>query len=457
MSSPLDYIKFRNANRGIQPTFANPLSTRSIDSSDLKKDLRNYVAPIQLARVKQDIAGWRDVINEVENVWYPHRVKLQRLAIDTILDGHVSACMDRRRDMTLLRKWEFVNKKGDIDQKTTDIFLDTVKNEGQNKQWFNNYLFHSFNAIFYGYTLITLGSIINNEFPNLNIIKRWNVSPDRLNVTNFTYSISGAKFMEEPYCDWHVYVPTTNEIGTSESGYGILYLIALYSIHLRNLLGFNSDYAEISTQPYRVGKTTKIDDERDVFSRALQELGANGSAIIDPQDEIEFLNTSNGSSTWQVFGNYEKRLQQNISKIILGHADAIDSIPGKLGNSGVKSPAEKAMEDKQVKDSMFMSNVVNNLLLPKMRTLGFIIPEDTVAVLKNDAEIVDNQNAFIDQSVRIKQAGLQVDADEFTNRTGIKVTNGITAPVSNIPFNDKVKNKLEKLYGHKQTGCGHSH
>ena len=449
----IDYIK-----NGINGTnFAQPFNSPTMQKVDTTKNLRGYVSPVQLTREKQDVKSWRDVVAEVENAWYPQRVKQQRLNIDTVLDGHVYACMERRNDLTLLRKWEFVDGKGKINQYTTDLFLNTVKNEGQNKVWYNKFLQHSMNAIFYSYSLITLGNIVNNEFPELDIVKRWNVSPDRLNVTNLVYMISGANFMEEPYKNWHVYIDTVNDIGTSKTGYGLLYYVALYAIYLRNLMGFNANYVEMSTQPYRVGKTTKIDQERDVFARALQELGANGSALIDPQDEIQFLNTSNGSAVWQVFGDYEKRLQNNISKIILGHADAIDSIPGKLGNSTAKSPSEKAMEDKQIKDGAFISNVVNSKLIPNMRALGFLIPDDVVAVLKNDAEIVDNQNAIIAQAVEIKKAGLIYDADEFTKKTGIKVTtDAIKAPIGNtIDLNKQVKNKLEKLYETKHSNCNH--
>ena len=104
--NPIDQI--RNGLASIQPTFANPFSQIKTSPNDLKKDLRNYIAPVQFAREKQDVAGWRDVVTEVENAWYPQRIKQQRLYIDTVLDGHVFSCIDKRRDLTLMRKIEFV-------------------------------------------------------------------------------------------------------------------------------------------------------------------------------------------------------------------------------------------------------------------------------------------------------------------------------------------------------------
>jgi len=438
-------------------TANNPFARNNMKPEQVKKNLSGYIAPVQLQRTRTDVGTWRAAISEAENVWYPHRVKMQKIFIDTVNNGHVSACWDRRKDLTLLRKWEFVNKNGDVDEKVSEIFLETVNGRSQNKHWFNKFLNFGMDALPFGYSLISLGDIIADEFPEVDIIKRWNVSPDRLNVANFTYSISGAKFMEEPYTNWHVYVPTYNEIGASKCGYGFLYKVALYEIFLRNLLGFNGDFVELFAQPYRVGKTTKNEGiERDNFEAALQQMGSAGYALIDPEDEIEFLESALGGTGFQSYDNFETRLHKIISKIILGHADALDSITGKLGNSNEKSPAERALEDKQTKDGSFISNIVNNDLFVKMRALGFNIPPEIKAVLKNDAEIMETNNAVITQAVEMKKAGLTMDADYFTEQTGIPVAPPAPAPIPPLtkpvkpaqPMVKEVKAKLEQIYNH---------
>ena len=58
-------------------------------TGDVKKDLRNYITPVQLQRIRQDIAQWRAAIGEAENAWFPHRVRMQRMYMDTILNGHI--------------------------------------------------------------------------------------------------------------------------------------------------------------------------------------------------------------------------------------------------------------------------------------------------------------------------------------------------------------------------------
>ena len=425
------------------------------DAKNVQRNLTNYPAPVALQRIRQDVQAWREAVIEAELAWYPQRIKMQRLFIDTINNGHVSACIDRRKDLTLLRKWEFVDKNGKVDSKTTDLFMDTVKGQSQNKEWFNKCISHALDSIYFGYTLIALGDVKDDSFPDLDIVKRWNVSPDRLNVTSFVYSISGAPFMEGEAKDWHLYIPTSNEIGTSKCGYGLFYKVAVYEIFLRNLLGFNGDFVELFSQPYRVGKTTKTEGkERDALESALQQMGSSGYALLDPEDEIEFLETALGGTGYKGYDNFEMRLEKKISKIILGHADSLDSIPGKLGNSGTKSDAQLAMEDKQTKDGSFISNVINNGLMVNMRALGFNIPEETKAVLKNDAEIMETNNAIIDQAVKMQSAGLLMDAKYFTDQTGIPVSVPAPIVVPKVPeFDKSIKNKLEKIYNKTTCNC----
>jgi len=426
--------------------------------ADPKKNMGNYISRVQLQRYKQDAQTWREGVTEAENAFYPHRVKMQRLFIDTALNGYVAACMERRKDLTLLRKFEFINTKGEIDKKTTEYFLDAVKGQEQNKEWFSKFIEYNLDAIFFGYSLISLGDVVNDSFPNIDIVKRWNVSPDRLCVNSLVYSLSGIKWDDDEYKDWHIYTPTINEIGTSRCGYGLFYKIGIYEILLRNIQAFNSDWVELFAAPMRVGRTTKTDDERSSYFKDLVGMGSSGVLVLDPQDEIEFVESKNSGTAYKGYEDFEKRLQSKIAMMALGHADALESIPGKLGNDSAKSPAQIALQDKQTKDGQMISAIVNNELLPRMRKLGFSIPDDVKAVLKNDSEIEEIHNNVIAQAVEIKKAGLQMDSDYFTEKTGIKVSQEVTPLKPTIPLTDSVKNKLDKLYGKtEKCNCGNVH
>ena len=396
-----------------------PAPTRA----QVKRNLNNSISPVQLQRLRHDIAMWREAVTEAELAWFPHRVRMQRMYIDTVLNGHVFALMERRKDLTLLRDFQLVDAGGKEDETWGRYF------GGQ--QWFQLFLEYALDALFFGYSLISLGDIKDSAFPGIQPVRRWNISPDRENVTSLVYSLTGTPFLEEPYASWHIWVKTPGQNGTPNCGYGLFYNIALYEIFLRNTLGFNADFVELYAMPYRVAKTTKTTEaERAELFEAIKNMGSAGFALVDPADDISFLETNLGGTGYQAYDNLEARCQKVVSKIILGHADAVDSTAGKLGNGGDKenNPVTMAMMDKQTKDGRFIEALINTQLLPKMRALGFDIPQQLQFKFKNDAEkhaLREKQDASnkvtADIFQTISNAGGQPDWEYFTERTGIPV------------------------------------
>lgn len=402
-----------------------------------EKSLSNFPAKVSIQRIRQDIQTWRNAVTEAEQEYYPFRVKMQQLYIDTVLNGHVTACMEKRKNLTLLR-----NLKFNDNEQVEDIF---------ETQWFLDILNYCLDAIFYGYSLVALGDIINSSFPNLATCKRWYISPDRLNIASYMYNIYGANFTEEPYKNWHIWADTPSEIGQSTCGYGLLYKVGMYEILCRNLIGFNSDAAEVYGMPIRWGKTNKTEEsERAEFLSALVNMASNASVVTDMNDEIELIQNSAGATGYMIFENLEKRCEAKISKVLLGHADALDSIPGKLG-AEQNGAAAKALEEIASKDGKYIESIINGQILPKLRELGFSIPEGN-AKFANDNELeelrerVDASNKVTaDIALTMSQAGLKMDAKYFEERTGIP-TMDAPVVVAKDPLSNKVQNKLNEIY-----------
>ncbi len=412
---------------------------------DFKKNLTGYITPVQMQRIRHDVQLWREAVAEAEQAYYPHRVKMQRLYMDTILNGHVESCIKRRKNLTLLKGFKLCSATGDENEKLTELL---------NKKWFFEFVSHALDSIFFGYSLISLGSIANDEFPEITIVRRFNISPDRLNVTAYVYSLSGENFLDEPFRNWHVWATTPTDVGISPVGYGLLYKVAMYEILCRNVLGFNADAAELYGMPMRVGKTNKTDIvERDLFFNAMLQMGNAGAILMDTMDELELVETKSSGQGYKIYESLEKRCEQKISKLILGHADAMDSIPGKLGGgNGDESPVAVALNDIQTVDCRFVEHIVNTDLLPKMRILGFNIPDDIHFEFKNDTEreqLREREDASnkitADIALVMKNAGLSMDPGYFQERTGIP-TSAIQAPEPVAPFSNDIKNKLDKLY-----------
>lgn len=402
---------------------------------------------VQLDRMRQDAETRRNAIREAEQNYTPFRVKMQQLYLNTIENGYVSALVERRKDLTLLRKWAFIGPDGVENKQVTEIFCNTVNGKTQLKRWFNNYLDYTLDALFYGYSLISLGDIENGEFNKISVVPRWYVSPDRYVVTSYPYLIGGTDFRSGDVADWHVYVDTPNDTGISPCGYGLLYRISVYEILLRNILGFNGDFVELFAQPIRVGKTNKTEEaERAAFEDALAKMGSAAYIMLDEMGEsVELISSQLGGTGYQGYDNFEKRLEAKVAQLILGHADAMSSIPGKLGNSGDDSPAERALKDKQTKDGAFILPYVNQVLFSRLRKLGFNIPDGVTAVMLNDNEEHEQAERVTDIAVKIKQAGLQVDGKWFTEQTKIPVADIAPTPQPAIP--ERMSNRLKEFYG----------
>lgn len=436
---------------------------------DPVRNLRNYPVPVQLHRYRQDIGSWREAISEAERPYYPFRVKMQRMYIDTVLDGHVYSLMERRKDLTMLREYRFVDQAGNEVEELTQAF--------QKQAWFSDFMAYALDALFFGYSLISLGDVVDGAMTSVGLVPRWFVSPDREMVGATTYSPSGAPFLEEPYSQWHVWVKTKSDHGNTPCGYGLFYQIARYEIYLRNTLGANADFVDLFAQPYRVGKTTKTTEaERAELEAAIQQMGSSGWAVIDPMDEISFLETSMAGTGYKSYESLEARCQKVVSKIILGHADAVDSTPGKLGGGqggGEKdganmdgSPVSMALEDKKSRDGKWIETIINELLIPKINALpcDLKVPEGISFTFVNDHEDEqfrnreDQSNLVTAQIAQtMKNAGLQMDPKYFEDRTGIKAEKiEEPAPVMpgaagkpgqpGAPKSDKVKNRLRELY-----------
>jgi hypothetical protein len=450
---------YQKARNYLLPTMGGVNVKVPPDQGKPQRNLRNYISPVQLARIVTDVKTLTDAINESENAWYPQRVKLQQLFLTTVRNGHVDACMDRRLKLTMLKDYQVVDKSGKVNKEATAMLK---------VPWFRNLMKYALEAKAFGYSLIALNDMINSAFPGLTVIRRYNISPDRLNVTQYIYQISGAPFLEEPYKDWHIWVPTPSDLGVSLCGYGYLYKVALYEIFCRNTLAQNSTAAELFGMPLRVGKTNKTEEpERGEYENALANMGAAGYILLDMLDELELVESKGLGQGYKIYESLEQRCEKKISKIILGHADALDSTPGQLGGAqNEESPAATAMRDVATTDMNDFVDLCTNEIFPKFVKLGLSIFEGQVFQFSNNDELAetrakedDANDKTADVFVKIKQAGGDPDWAYFTKRTGIPVKAAATViPITNPaktlddkskPFksNDRIKNKLEALYG----------
>lgn len=410
-----------------------------------KRDVNNRIIRMKLDRIRQDIASWRQAVSEAENSFYPTRLAMQRLYLDTVLNGHVKACMNKRKNLSLLKEFALVDPKGEINEDLTKLFQ---------AKWFDDLMSYALDAQFYGYTYVNWTGVFNNKLSGLHVIKRHNISPDREMVLPFPNSYMGFSLYEEENLDWSLYVPTANDSGISNCGYGLLYSVAPYEIYLRNLLGYNGDFVELFAAPFRVGKTSKTDElELAEFDKVLSDMGSSGWARTDPTDEIEFHNDTGGGAGYKAYESFQSRCEKTISKLILGHDSALDSVTGKgLSKDSKHSPAQLALDEIESIDNKFLEYVINDTFLDKLRNLGFKIPIDHKFKFLNNREDQDAKDAvsnshqlFADVVKTFADAGYKVPAKYIQEQTNIEVLEK-AEPIQTNDFSKEIQNKLNKTY-----------
>jgi hypothetical protein len=453
--------QFTNYLGGINPLANFPKGIAAGGGSKSpEKNLQNTVIPIALGRIVQTIGNWRDGVKEAEQAYYPYRVKMQQLYNDMQDEMHLAACVERRMDLTLMRDYSLVNANDKENPEWTKWLKETT--------WFTDYQRYGLTALYRGYALVSLGDIVDNQLPELKLIEHSVISPDRKYVGAVIYDPTGISWQDEPYNKWHIYFDTPPDIGRGACGYGIFHKCAVPAIILRNNLSDFATFNQRYGMPILRGKTDKTDDERTNFFNELKNMGAAGTVVTDTLDEIEFIDNKAGGNGFKTYTELAALCQRMISKYILGHSDAIDSIPKRSGASEGNgqtptTPVSEALSNIRSKDGKYIEPF-NNKLLDLLRYHGVSIPKDLKFKYKNDDEIEEaksrkNQTnkTIADTAKVMKDAGLQPDAKWFEKETGIPCTPIATPPAikPTEPLPTDIKNKLQLLYNTKHQNCSH--
>lgn len=423
--------------------------------------IKDNASPVGVQRIKQDISKWRLAIQEAETPTNPQRYLMQQMYLDTVLNGHVTACIEKRYSNVLKKGIEVVNESGEQNESLTKLY---------NKRWLFDVLRFSLDARMYGYSLIQLGNMKNFEFDEVYTIRRSNINPEKEIVTKDFYSDNGISVYDTKYEKNLLWIKTQSEIGMvanwGKCGNGLLYKVAPYEIWYKQAITLWNEYQQLFGMPIRIGKTNTRDEQmRSQMSDMLANMGAAAWGVFDTDDNIELVDSGNMTGGNEVYSTMVERLEKTISKIILGHADAIDSVPGKLGSAdGDKSPAMLAMKDIEAFDCQFLEFELEKNIIPKLIGLGFPMPKGHQIKFVNSSEKMEarakedlNNKATADMVKVLFDSGLKVDHKWLSERTGIpleEIPVPKTEPVKPIKTGkaknqerDYLQNKITELYG----------
>ncbi len=409
----------------------SPVIAKEVGGSRIMdENLSNFFAPIAIPRMKQDMAEWRKGITEMERPILPYRYIAQRTFLDTALDPHIAACIERRKNLTLLRNFKIMSSDNKTEYENWTNYFQ--------KKWFkSDFLNHALDALFFGYSLISLGDIENDDFNHVITVRRGNISPDRYHVTAVPQIPTGLDFRKDPYKDFHIWIYTPNEHGMSNCGYGLYYILTPLAIRLKNLDIYNADYCMKFVQPIKQLKTPdKSESARQKKKDAMINMADSGWFISDNEDEL-ILHQGNQGKGYAAYSDFRHQLHQLVSKYILGHADAMDSTTGKLGSAqGTKgiagSPQEQSLNDIMARDGAFLIPFIEKELFNRLRNFkikaeGQYLPYDAIFVWSNDKEKAEEESALNDENIKLanyltsfNSMGFKIDKTLLEEKTGLK-------------------------------------
>lgn len=320
-------------------------------------------AIIQLQRTtdaltRKDIADWRAAWQMAINVDSPNRQRLYDIYRDVEVDGHLSGCVGQREGFVMAKSFKLVDKSGNEIEDARHYF---------DQAWFKQLCRMVLDARYWGHSLIELGDIVTDGdgcpcYSYAQLLPRKHVIPERHRIiTDLGQDwTSGIDYREEFFSEWLIEAGQPDDLG--------LYLkAAQHTIPKKNMLAFWDAFGEIFGMPLRVAKTaTRDDKERNRIDEALQKLGFAGSAVLPPDTEIEFVESTRGDA-YNVYDQRVDRANSELSKLIIGQTMTIED-----GSSLSQSQTHlKVFQNLVDADADMLRDVVNNQLLPRMARHGF--------------------------------------------------------------------------------------
>jgi hypothetical protein len=306
----------------------------------------------QLQRVRQDATKFNIALQAAESPMYPNRFLLMQTYQQIVLDGQVQSAMLQRKSKILSKKFMVYGPDGECDESKTALF---------NQKWFYDFQSLSLDSIFWGFSCIQFGAIINDKYSSVELIPRIYVVPEfSLVRTNTATVTEGKHFDVSPYNNWCIGVGEKKDLG-------LMMYLAPYVIWKKNAMAAWAEFAEVFGSPIRVGKTDVRDElTRKNMENMLRNMGVASWAVLDSNDNIELMQASR-TDAYAVFDKMVERCNSEISKIILGQTGTTDE-KSYSGSANVHESVA-AMIAKQ--DTLKMQFIIEDQLVPMMIRNGF--------------------------------------------------------------------------------------
>jgi phage gp29-like protein len=390
----------------------------------------------QLERAQRRIDQWRDYVQSAEDIDNPDRQALMEYYKDFIDDYQLHATRQSRTLKAISGEFHIYNEDGSINEQETRKFMDP---QGHPHKWFRDFMTFVMDSKFWGWEAIQLGDVVDDMFkwvekiPEENQVPYYDAMVKDANMSYLPDSDATIEFSDPRYDTWVVRYGSKTDLG-------LINKCAPYIIW-KQVFGSWSQHASVFGMPLRHMKTNLADNERRQNAiEALENQTGAAYIISDLMDEFEMFEQKGGGDPHNIYGEFIDKCDSAISKIVLSQTGTTDE----KAYSGSAQVHERTEDSIIFSDKLDIKNVVNDMLIPRMKKIGMISTGSKIYGGWDYSEKM-NIEQWSDIILKLSQAGYVVPAEEVTKKTGVEVDKQVVAMPENKNFS--IMNKINKLYG----------
>lgn len=385
----------------------------------VNEDISRFISYKQsIYRISSDMAQYKYGVISAENYQFPSRIQLYQCYVNSVLDAHLTAAWEQRKNLTLRKEFTIRNASGEVDEAKTELLK---------KKWFRKFIELSLDSKLWGHSLIQLGDYdkAKKEFLTCELVPRQYVNPPLHIVMQTQASQTGEDYTKDEYKDWVVSIGDCWDLG-------ILMKATPYLIWKKNAMGAWAEYQEGFGVPLRIGKTNSTDPATiNQFQDFLSNFGVSKWGLFKPNDQIEII-AQQSSDSYQVFDEMIKMVNNEISKLVLGQTSTMDE----KAFSGSAEVHERVLDTYEDSDEHFIMSELNYKLKPLLVSRGIMSETDSIGYTEDEG---------LDPLDKIK-----IDAELLKYYTlspeYIKETYGTDVEVKEVTQMANYKNSLGEYY-----------
>lgn len=398
------------------------------------KDVVEQIDYFNLESTKQDVQDWQEARQIALDVFIPDWEDLIRVYDDVIVDSHLTGIIETIIDKVKCAEFEIVDSSGKKSDEKTDIFK---------KKWFFKYLRFAVEAYFYPYSLIQLGSMDDDQFKDIELVKREYIVPNKDFVKKSLYITGNYKHGQDGWVYTHPDMAKYFIMIKSDIELGLLDRVAYHALGKKHMLIYWWRYAELLGIPLRVGKTDIEDNaRRRNMENMLKNMGSSLYTVVGLDDQVE-LKEARSQANINMFKDNMQYSNSEMSKALLG-SESMNQEKSFVGSAEVGERLFEAKGKGILRDVTF---TINDELIPRMIWYGLPLNGYSFRFVNEDRVTYEQKL----KAVQILSPNFELDEKEVGEKTGFTLKKKTIEPkvsqeIEAIKSTNSVMAEVNKMY-----------